>query len=369
MIDLINEIYNKIVSNCRGIIYKKKLASKIITRGSFPLRPGLWIIGPDFSRNIAVKKLPPPLDKVKQWGGWRSDKILKVFVRLSRLLIYPWVAYTSKQSVSKYVADVVLLNRLNETVGFDLKVIKPISHHQLRVIETSVLHLSKIYTCVSFQVDYKAGYIFENMISGSVFSVVSDEVRSSCVNGFFEGLQVSTPMELDSESVDRWHTACHELLPQIPCAELFHHNIIKHIDEIITDSKRSWIHGDLFGENIIVTTDGAVVIDYDKACIAPTFTDIMTLFVFEARTLRFDLMDNFFKGEFDQEFADIVCQFDGDDTFIKKVAIFISWLGWKTTTEKFSSINMSRFLDVLERYFSVNKQRQNPIDQLIDTSE
>jgi thiamine kinase-like enzyme len=372
MINSIGTIYERATSNLRGIACKKRLAAEIIAKGNFPIRTGLWFVGPEFSRNYAVPKLPSPLDGVKRWGGWRKGKILKLFVRLFEVLIYPWITYASRPQNAQFVADVVLVNRLHEPIGFDLKehkVIKSMSIRQIRLLETCVSHLDKIYLCVPFQADHESGYTFEDMISGSVFSVTSEEVRIDCVQHFFEGLRSATSLVLDSEAIDRWHTACRELLSQNSDSNLEHYKIIKYVDELIVKAKTTWVHGDLFGENIIVTSEGAVLIDYDKSGIAPTFTDIMTLFVFEARTLRFDLMDIFFQGGFDKEFISLGCQLDGEDVFLQRVSIFISWLGWKMTTEDFSLINMKRFLEVLERYFNKTISLLTRADLLIGSPE
>jgi Phosphotransferase enzyme family len=357
MIDRIDELRRKAMDNWRRIYLKKRIAKKIISECAFPVRSGLWVIGPEFSRNHDVRRLPPPLDTVKSWGDWRKGKILKALVHFSEVLIYPWITRASGPAKGKFVADVVLINRLNDLVGFDLaenKVIKSMTSHQIKHLETGVLHLTKIYTCVPFQINHETGYVFEDMISGCAFSVVSDEMRIKSVARFLDGLLLAPSLALDMDAICSWQTACRVLLPQIPCSDLPLSKIEKYIGDIILNAKTSWVHGDLFGENIIVTDTGEVVIDYDKSGIAPTFTDIMTLFVFEARTLRYDLMDTFFNGGFDQEFDIMGCRLNGDESLFQKVAMFITWLGWKTTTEDFSSINIRRFFDVLEKYLGKN---------------
>jgi hypothetical protein len=109
-----------------------------------------------------------------------------------------------------------------------------------------------------------------------------------------------------------------------------------------------------FGENIIINSTGRpIIIDIDKAGIAPTFTDIMTLFVFEARTLRFDLMDKFFRGDYDAELNKLGLPLETDKNNNVKLAVFITWLGWKMTTERFAEINLTRFFNVLTKYIDI----------------
>lgn len=354
MIDKRYNILKRIVDHWRTIARKKRLAAEIIGRSYLPVKSGFWRIHPEFSRSFSVPRLPPPLDGVKKWGRWRNGKVLKSFVRLSEILIYPWLAYATRPAGAEFAADVVLVNRLFEPVAFDLsakKVIRHMTKQGVREFETGVSHLSKMYSCPPFQIDHDTGYVIEDMISGSAFSVASASQRVASVTQFLNGLQAAQSMAIDEQAIFNWRTASDDLLLQLPVDRVLHKKIIESLNEIILKAKTSWVHGDLFGDNIIIDANKkAFVIDYDKSGVAPSFTDVMTLLVFEARTLRSDLMDTFFDGRFDQEFAGLGCALAGDDALAKKVSAFVAWLGWKLTTEEFSAINMSRFFSIINGY-------------------
>jgi len=351
------KISSRIFSNLNNIFRKKRLAAKMLLVKEFPVRAGFWLIKPEFSRRVTIHKLPPPLDKAKQWGGWRNGRVLKVLMSVAEYLIFPWFVWVRGDKQGKFYADIVLINRLREPVGFDLndkRVIRKLSNNEIDTLLINASKISDIYSLTEFEVDHESGYVIENMIAGTAFSYSSSINRLFSVNKFIEGLKMVESDILSDAVMMSWKDASYSLLPRLNMEEKAKVEVEKNIINICTSAKKSWVHGDLFGENIIINSTGRpIIIDIDKAGIAPTFTDIMTLFVFEARTLRFDLMDKFFRGDYDAELNKLGLPLETDKNNNVKLAVFITWLGWKMTTERFAEINLTRFFNVLTKYIDI----------------
>ena len=361
---MLNNIKKVIIIWC-NIFRKKRISSSILRDDNFPVRSGKWFIGSEFSRHIAIKKLPPPLDTVKQWGGWRTGRVLKFFVNISEISIFPWFVNVSSDKSYEFFADVILVNRLHEPVGFDLKekkVIRIMSVDEAHKHTESVSHLSKFYNCAAYHIDQSSGFVIEEMVDGISFSRSSIKNRTESVSKLFIGLDKADNTTLSDGSMHHWSEKCQQLISRLNSYGIDVKKVAFKLDDIFIQAKISWTHGDLFGENIIINNErGPILIDYDKYGVAPSFTEMMTLFVFEARTQQKDLINSFFKGHYDKEFLNLGISFSHHDVLENKIALFISWLGWKLTTEEFSEINLERFFDVISPY--INEKLLRIVDE------
>ena len=344
-------LIKKIFINVSSIAKKKKVAAQFLKSGTFPLEGGLWVIGSEFSRKSAVKQLPPPLDTVKQWGGWRKNDILKYAVNCVEILTYPWFAWVPFDGKVDVRADVLLINRLMEPVGFDLKkrlvirIHSTLNQNFLKQVYTSI---SGIYPCLESSYDSEIGYAVEELISGRSFTSSSDINRLKTFDLLISGLSKAPEVAKNEKACLDWLFMARGLIARLPVS--LRSNVEAEVICICNRAKFSWVHGDLFGENIIISDEKTMVIDYDKAGIAPSFTDIMTLVVFEARSLNLDLADRFFSGKYNDDFKKMGVLIDKRKQVTVGIAIFIAWLGWKQTTEEFSEVNVARFFEILSRY-------------------
>lgn len=341
----------KIADQVRRITRRKELARALITKGDFPVRQGRWVIGPQFSRHASVKALPAPLDSVKQWGGWRKGSALKLLRGLLVDILPPRRAHRERPSDFAYACDVVLINRLKKAVGFDLsasKVVRQASPEECIAHARAHFQVSQIYPCVPFHIDKERGFIIEPMIAGHPFHAASDSERDRAVELFLQRLCAAPAEQPGRDETNRWRQTCHEMIRRWIGEVSRQTAVLEIVDAVIDAAKWSWAHGDLFAENIIVTSDGPIVIDYDKAGIAPSFTEIMTLAIFEARNLRPAPLECLFSGRYDAELAALGAKVGHPDAADQARGLFFAWLGWKTSLEDFGELNVMRYIDAAE---------------------
>lgn len=343
-------VFSRIVAASVSIARSKRLAAEVIAKSAVPLRSGAWKVGRHFSRHDSVAQLPPPLNLVKQWGHWRRGERLKASMRLLEAAIPPWRSMRTTAGDPQYEADVLLINRLGQPVGFDLQrgsVVRTCSREEAEQLERKRLELAPIYDCVSFEAHDTAPYIIEPFVRGVSFGVAPVEEREAAVRGFLDGLMSAPAQVLPAADAQEWRMSTAEILPRFQLTESVCSAISDSAARLVSEARCSWVHGDLHGDNIVMRSGSPVVIDYQTAEVAPSFTDIMTLFVFEARSQRPRFLTALARGEYDAALRALGCDIREPHD---RLAIFVSWLGWKATRERFSRINVERFVGLAKEH-------------------
>ena len=342
----------KIADQVHRIRRRKRLARTLISDSRFPLRAGRWIIGPQFSRHASVQSLPPPLDSVKQWGGWRRGTWLKRARDLLTDIVPPWGVQREDRGSSVCSCDVVLINRMKRPVGFDLlagKVVREAASDERERLRQAHSRISALYPCVPFEVDEVHGLVIEPMLKGHAFHAATAIERARALELFLHALVAADPEDAPQAASDKWRRHSHDLIRVWVGDGPDGDAVLAGVDAIVAKAKWCWTHGDLFAENIIVTSSGPIVIDYDKADVAPAFTEVMTLAVFEARNLRSSILEGLLWGEHGERLMVLGALAQTPSTPSDKRALFFAWLGWKTTLEDFDEINLRRYVEAAEK--------------------
>lgn len=345
---------NSIAANLTRIRTRKAMARRAIAGGLLPLRAGRWRLGSSFSVHSALASLPPPLDAAKQWGGWRSGGLLKQAMALAEKAVPPWtvrVAAPPTPAAPALACDVVLINRLGEPVGFDTdesQVVRLIGDAELDAITISAERLGAAYACVAPRRVPGTGYTTEPLIAGRNFAQAGPDERLAMVHQFWAGLVRQPAASLSPECLAAWTRSAREVIASRGHDQDMQSQLQTGMDELIARAKVCFTHGDLFADNIIVAADGPILIDIDKAGLAPAFTDVVTLLLFESRTLRDDLARAYFAGRFDEHLKRLGCTLSTVDSGLERLVQIYGWLSWKLTTETLSPLNIARLLEVLD---------------------
>lgn len=354
-------IIRKIYANVSYILFRKIRAAFIIYNDPFPIRSGYWIIGTDFSRSLKVRKLPPPLNQVKIWGDWQTLAWLRVVMSALRKCVPPWISVRGDKSNASYHADILLISRAGDLIGFDVRKFKVIRKMDKKLACLAVERRNKVsmtYPCPRMYLE--DGLLIEDMIYGAAFSRAGPTERRKVFAFLLECLSSATSENILLDDIESWKRGCFRIIERYSKLSEKLDLEYSFIDEIIELTKTGYVHGDITGDNVIVTADGSYVIDHELYGAAPIFTELMTLIMFEARNHRNDLLVAFLKGEFDKDFFDLEFFRKKNLTMPDRHVVVISWLGWKTVREDISNENITRFLQRLLSVTSCLERASSP---------
>ena len=319
----------RVFKGLRRLSAKKQLGAQAIRDGHMPVRAGLWIIGPSFSRRWGGQ-LPAPLNAVKQWYNFRPAKLLRSPIKLSGIVIPPWFARSkASQSTSAYVADVVLVNRAMELVGFDLAesiVMRRSDPSESQKVMSLVDNLRPTYACPRLMADPHGEFIFEELVLGDPFSRAGAADRTRCVAAVLDALGSATAVPLSRELSHQWAERCAPLLADLSGGT--RRGIEEELPRIINECTTGWIHGDLSGENIIFRDGRWFVIDFDQVTIGPMFFDLVSLLINEAGWGRAELLDAFFLGDYDAALSGLGVQPGRTEPAVWRAALCAATIGW-----------------------------------------
>lgn len=328
---------------CRTIARGKTRAADVLSQSPFPLRRGTWALGWHFSRHSSLAKLPPPLDLTKQWGGWGGGPVLRTLVRMMGVLLPPWQAKRTVGSNAPFESDVLLVNRLGQPIGFDLRrsvVVRLSTYDETDQLKEKYSHLAQIYNCVPFEIIEPGPYIVEPFIRGESFGRAPAASRQAVVRGFLDSLLAAPRQPPPVPAASHWEVMTDQLISEFELSPAASVAVRASLATLLTHAKYSWVHGDMFCENIIVRDGLATLIDYyETAQIGPCFTDIMKLFITEARANRPELLKSFGNGMLDDDFRSMGCPI-GDP--VDRLAIFVAWLGWIESRGTYSALNADK---------------------------
>jgi thiamine kinase-like enzyme len=192
--------------------------------------------------------------------------------------------------------------------------------------------------------DFDKNLLCEDLLLGLPFTKISITEQVSITKKLLIRLTSSPDNDLPLQDFDKWFENFDVLLKSKSSNKeiCFDFDILEQFRTV----KSTWIHGDLFGENMVVQAGlSEVLIDFDKVEVAPAFTELFTLFIFEARSQRPALLEAFFDGCFDEYFNHLGLNIS--NSLENKYAMFLAWLSWKQVKEEFEDINIVRFYAVI----------------------
>jgi hypothetical protein len=264
---------------------------------------------------------------------------------------YPWFAWSAgtASEASSFAADVILINKKNEPVAFDLSagLIARISDDRaLRALFERLRNLSAFYRCV--WPTRREGLIVENLLKGIALASASHSQRTACAYEILEAI-ARAPVAPSGSELTGWLELSHDTLRHLPAPIAQDEIVREQVRSICSAARWSWTHGDLTGENIILTDDGPQMIDFDKARIAPAFTDSLILFVMEARMRRYDLFLRFIAGDFDTQLSKLSCFVDGTPTSPSRIAAFVATIGWLRICEPTATNEVKSYVNLWTR--------------------
>lgn len=321
----------KIVKGIHRLVARKRFAADIIRQGTFPLRPGLWFLGASFSRRLGTS-LPPPLDGVKRWYDFRSNSPMKYLVKAAGAILPPWITWSKARTETALAVDILLVSRAMVAVGFDLHARVVMRRLDRKVAEGMLLavnHLRQTYPCPRLSIDTTGEFLLEDLIDGVAFRKADSRRQDICIAQMLARWASSAALPMPEDARMRWLDESLGLLRGLSGAPGSVSS--GDIASLVQTSKTAWIHGDLSGENIVLTKDGYFAIDFDRVTIGPAFFDMVHLFLLEARegSRQPSLLDDFFDGDYDRNLA--AMGVPGEMTDSRRIALLVTTLGWKVS--------------------------------------
>lgn len=339
-------VLHKALAKVREMAVKKRVAASTIRHQLLPVRAGLWLIGSEFSRHSRVGSLPEPLSSAKQPGGWPASRYYAPLMRVAAWISPPWFS-VFRGTASNVAADVVLVNKAHEPVGFDL-VRRLVLRRgtQAEVAQRSARHakLHQTYRCASVSFDQNLGLMVEPLVPGRGLAVCTGEDRATCIAQIFAQLAAAPVAPVPAETVSRWGELAGQTAPLLDLPETVRTDVARRVSDLIGRAKRCWIHGDLSGDNIVVQDRAFTVIDLDTVVAGPAFADIMTLSFAEARLRRCDFLDRLLTGMYDDQLMALGCDISPGERDASYTALFVAWLAWCRVSGDFPEKDLGRFI-------------------------
>lgn len=332
-----------VIRKLSGLAARKRLAANAIGRHEVSVRPGLWLLHPDFNRTWNNRRLPSPLSLSKQPGSWPGRRLYGPLLALASWIIYPWFV-VARLPVSRLAADVLLVNKEQELVGFDLKarkVFRTVEPERLAIARGKHSNLSRVYSCPPIETDELL--LVQDFVVGTTFSAASSQGRLALMERVFAAVTDAASIHLAPSVEQRWHRSINETL-RFSTLDLSNGNTGNLVLELLDGAKRSWIHGDLIGENVLVTPDGQmVVVDTEGADPGPSLADPLTLIISEARRGRPDMLAALHHGRFDPHFDSLGCKISNSAS---RTALFALWLAWRRGVSDLPDEYWHRFISI-----------------------
>ncbi|WP_350149815.1 phosphotransferase [Devosia sp. RR2S18] len=181
-------------------------------------------------------------------------------------------------------------------------------------------------------------WLVEPLNVGPLLSKAPSSTRRAFLVEVFCRIDRSAKRELDTLQRNNWFNEIALLSADRAWAFNFSEAAM-----ILTSASSSLIHGDLWGENVVVSGQGPKLIDFDKVSIAPTFVDPLTMILLEARMRRSDLLTDYLAGTYDRYLSRLYSSSTVASAEQLRRVSFMGWLAWARSLGWIDQRSLVRF--------------------------